>query len=50
MIIWVVIADERSAVRDVLRMMLDGEPDIEVVGQAADERVPPEYGRNGPQA
>ncbi|MEV0200249.1 response regulator transcription factor [Nonomuraea sp. NPDC050691] len=37
MIVWVVIADEQSAVRDVLRMMLDGEPDSEVVGQAADE-------------
>ncbi|MEU4332704.1 hypothetical protein [Nonomuraea dietziae] len=37
------IADEQSAVRDVLRMMLDGEPDIEVVGQARARRALGQY-------
>ncbi|TDE41704.1 response regulator transcription factor [Nonomuraea mesophila] len=36
MTIRVVIADDQPAVRDALRLTLDGEPDIEVVGEAAD--------------
>jgi DNA-binding NarL/FixJ family response regulator len=35
-IIRVVIADDQSAVHEALRVTLDGEPDIEVVGEAAD--------------
>ncbi|MFJ6675975.1 response regulator transcription factor [Actinosynnema sp. NPDC091369] len=35
MAIRVVVADDQAAVRDALRMVLDGEPDIEVVGEAA---------------
>ncbi|WP_220448971.1 response regulator [Nonomuraea mesophila] len=36
MIIRVVIADDQPAVRDALRVTLDGESDIEVVSEAAD--------------
>ncbi|WP_201760783.1 MULTISPECIES: response regulator [unclassified Nonomuraea] len=36
MIIRVVIADDQPAVRDALRVTLDGESDIEVVTEAAD--------------
>ena len=36
MTIRVVIADDQPAVRDALRVTLDGEPDIKVVGEAAD--------------
>ncbi|TQM80839.1 DNA-binding NarL/FixJ family response regulator [Saccharothrix saharensis] len=35
MAIRVVVADDQAAVREALRMVLDGEPDIEVVGEAA---------------
>ncbi|MFD0207058.1 MULTISPECIES: response regulator transcription factor [Saccharothrix] len=31
----VLVADDQAAVREALRMVLDGEPDIEVVGEAA---------------
>jgi DNA-binding NarL/FixJ family response regulator len=31
----VVVADDQAAVREALRMVLEGEPDIEVVGEAA---------------
>ncbi len=31
----VLVADDQPAVREALRMVLDGEPDIEVVGEAA---------------
>lgn len=31
----VLVADDQGAVREALRMVLDGEPDIEVVGEAA---------------
>lgn len=34
MTIRVVIADDQEAVREALRLVLDGEPDIEVVGEA----------------
>ncbi|MEU8364334.1 response regulator transcription factor [Nonomuraea sp. NPDC048882] len=36
MIVRVVIADDQPAVREALRVTLDGEPDIEVVSEAAD--------------
>ncbi|MEV8440647.1 response regulator transcription factor [Actinosynnema sp. NPDC051121] len=35
MAIRVVVADDQAAVREALRMVLEGEPDIEVVGEAA---------------
>ncbi|MEU4768610.1 response regulator transcription factor [Actinosynnema sp. NPDC023794] len=35
MVIRVLVADDQQAVREALRMVLDGEPDIEVIGEAA---------------
>ena len=40
-----VLADDQTLVRGAFRMMLDGEPDIEVVGEAADGREAVEQAR-----
>jgi YesN/AraC family two-component response regulator len=38
-VISVIIADDQTLVREGLEMLVDIEPDIEVVGQASDEAV-----------
>ena len=43
--IHVVLADDQALVRGAFRMMLDAEPDIEVVGEAADGREAIEQAR-----
>jgi len=44
-VIRLVLADDQTLVRGAFRMMLDGEPDIEVVGEAADGREAVEQAR-----
>ena len=46
MTIRVLIADDQDIVRTGLRMILDAQPDIEVVGEAADGRVALELARS----
>lgn len=44
MSIRVLVADDQDLVRTGLRMILDAQPGIEVVGEAADGRRPPDHG------
>jgi DNA-binding NarL/FixJ family response regulator len=44
-VIRVLIADDQALVRGAFRMMLDAEPDIEVIGEAADGREAVEQAR-----